>query len=291
MTRLMLKSLMLILLSSGAVYAKAPAESGVKKDIEEFVKRAINVNPKFKLKEVRVRESKKLDQISGWKVYFLDIDLQMAGKKKEITTVHDKIFSNGTYLSRDFIALANKASLKDKIAPDITDKSLYRKERLLYGNADAKHKIVAFSDPICPFCQDYMPKLIKAAKENPKEIALYYYHFPLTMLHKEAPTVIKAILVAEKQGVKDIVEKVYAKKFEMDTADDSKILKEFNKALGTKVTKKDIADIKILTHYSNDIEDGGKLMISGTPTIYVDGKKDFSRNKYKTFIKKNKKKK
>jgi protein-disulfide isomerase len=282
---------MLILLSSGAVYAKAPAESGVKKDIEEFVKRAINVNPKFKLKEVRVRESKKLDQISGWKVYFLDIDLQMAGKKKEITTVHDKIFSNGTYLSRDFIALANKASLKDKIAPDITDKSLYRKERLLYGNADAKHKIVAFSDPICPFCQDYMPKLIKAAKENPKEIALYYYHFPLTMLHKEAPTVIKAILVAEKQGVKDIVEKVYAKKFEMDTADDSKILKEFNKALGTKVTKKDIADIKILTHYSNDIEDGGKLMISGTPTIYVDGKKDFSRNKYKTFIKKNKKKK
>jgi len=290
MKRLMSKSLMLILLSSAAVYAKAPAESSVKKDIVDFVKRAINVNPKFKLKEVRVRDSKKLDQISGWRVYFLDIDLEMAGKKKETTTVHDKIFSNGTYLSRDFIALANKASLKDKIAPDL-DKSFYKKEKLLYGNANAKHKIVAFSDPICPFCQDYMPKLIKAAKENPKEIALYYYHFPLTMLHKEAPTVIKAILAAEKKGAKDLVEKVYAKKFEMDTANEDKILKEFNKALGLKITKKDIKEIDILTHYSEDIEDGGKLMISGTPTIYVDGKKDFSRSKYKTFIKNNKKKK
>ena len=136
-----------------------------------------------------------------------------------------------------------------------------------------------------------MPKLIKAAKENPKEIALYYYHFPLTMLHKEAPTVIKAILAAEKKGAKDLVEKVYAKKFEMDTSNEDKILKEFNKALGLKITKKDIKEIDILTHYSEDIEDGGKLMISGTPTIYVDGKKDFSRNKYKTFIKNNKKKK
>ncbi|RUM66590.1 MAG: disulfide bond formation protein DsbA [Sulfurospirillum sp.] len=284
MKQLMLKSLMLMLLSSGAVFAKG-SDDGVKKDIVDFVKRAISVNPKFKLKDVRISKSKPVEQIKGWNVYFLDIDLEMKDKKHTKTTVHDKIFANGEYLARDFIALANKSSLKDKIVPDISDNSFYKKERLLYGNANAPHKIVAFSDPLCPFCQDYMPKLIKAVKEHPDKIALYYYHFPLQMLHKASPTVIKAILVAEKQGMKDVVEKVYAKKFEMDTSDEDKILNEFNKAMGTKISKKDINTQDILVHYSSDIESGGKLMISGTPTIYVDGKKDFSRQKYKEFIK------
>ncbi len=285
--QLMLKLLMLTLLSSGVLFAKSANnhEEKVAKDIVAYVKRAINVNPNFKLMEIRVSDHKPIAKLPGWDVYFLDIDLEVGKKKKQITTVHDKIFSNGEFIVKDFVNMANKSSLKDKIAPDM-DASFYKKENLLYGDADAPNKIVAFSDPICPFCQNYMPKLLKAAKENPKKIALYYYHFPLTMLHKEAPTVIKAILVAEKQGVKDVVEKVYAAKFELNTSDEKKILKAFNKAIGTHITEKDIADQKILTHYSDDIEAAGKMMVGGTPTIYVNGKKDFSRNKYKEMIKK-----
>jgi len=285
MTRLMLKLLILTLLSSGLVSAKSTKEEKVEKNLIEYVKRAINVNKDFKLKDIRIKQAKELAKLPGWKVYFLDIDLEVTKKKKEIMTVHDKIFSNGTFIVRDFVNIINKGSLKDKMAPDL-DESFYKKDHLLYGNEDAKMKIVAFSDPICPFCQTYMPKLLKAAKENPDKIALYYYHFPLTMLHKEAPTIIKATLVAEKQGVKNVVEKVYAAKFAMDIDDDKKILKAFNKALGTKITEKDINNQKILVHYSEDLEAAGKMMIGGTPTIYVDGKKDYSRSKYKEIIKK-----
>ena len=280
----MLKLLILTLLSSGLVSAKSTKEERVEKNLIEYVKRAINVNKDFKLQDIRVQQAKELDKLPGWKVYFLDIDLEMTKKKKEIMTVHDKIFSNGTFIVRDFVNIINKGSLKDKMAPDL-DASFYKKDHLLYGNPDAKMKIVAFSDPICPFCQTYIPELLKAAKENPDKIALYYYHFPLTMLHKEAPTIIKATLVAEQQGVKDVIEKVYAAKFAMDIDDDKKILKAFNKAMGTKITEKDINNQKILMHYSEDLEAAGKLMIGGTPTIYVDGKKDFSRSKYKEIIK------
>ncbi len=286
--QLMLKLLMLTLLSSGLVYAKVEkSQEKINRNIVDYVKRAINVNKQFTLKDIRVRQAKDVKKLPGWKVYFLDIDLQVNDKKKkeEIMTVHDKIFSNGTFIVRDFINIVNKASLKDKIAPDL-DASFYRKDHLLYGNADAPNKIVAFSDPICPFCQTYMPKLLKAVKANPDKIALYYYHFPLTMLHKEAPTVIKAILVAEKQGVPHVVEKIYAAKLALDTADDKKILKAVNKVLGTHITEKEINDQKILMHYSEDIEAAGKLMLSGTPTIYVNGKKDFSRKKYEEIIKK-----
>ena len=229
MTRLMSKLLILTLLSSGIVSAKSTKEERIEKNLVEYVKRAINVNKDFKLQDIRVEQSKELDKLPGWKVYFLDIDLEVnkkkKQKKKEIMTVHDKIFSNGTFIVRDFINIINKGSLKDKMAPDLEGKDFYKADHLLYGNPDAKMKIVAFSDPICPFCQTYMPKLLKAAKENPDKIALYYYHFPLTMLHKEAPTIIKAILVAENQGVKDVVEKVYAAKFALDSDDDKKILK------------------------------------------------------------------
>lgn len=286
MMQLMSKLLILTLLSSTFVNAKITKEERVEKNLIEYVKRAINVNKDFKLKDIRVKQSQEIDKLPGWKVYFLDIDLEMEKKKKkEIMTVHDKIFSNGTFISRDFVNIVNKGSLKDKMAPDLDD-SFYKKDHLLYGNPDAKMKIVAFSDPICPFCQTYMPKLLKAAKENPDKIALYYYHFPLTMLHKEAPTIIKATLVAEKMGVKDVIEKVYAAKFALDIDDDKKILKAFNKALGTKITEKDINEQKILVHYSEDLEAAGKLMIGGTPTIYVNGKKDYSRGKYKEILKK-----
>ena len=281
--QLMLKLLMLTLLSSSVLSAKS--DSRVEKNLIDYVKRAINVNKDFKLKEIRVRQSKDLNELPGWKVYFLDIDLEMQNKEKkgEIMTVHDKIFSNGKFIVRDFIDIINKASLKDKTAADL-DSSFYKADHLLYGSPTAKDKIVVFSDPICPFCQSYMPKIMKAVKENPSKIALYYYHFPLTMIHKEAPTIIKAILVAEKKGVKDVVDKVYAAKFALDTADDTKILEAFNKALGTNITQAEINEQEIVKHYSDDIEAAGKMMINGTPTVYVNGKKDFSRSKYKEII-------
>jgi protein-disulfide isomerase len=255
------------------------------KRLLEYVKRAISVNRDYKLKEIRIRQAKEVKDLPGWKVYFLDIDLKMLKQNGKEITVHDKIFSNGKYIVRDFINIVNRSSLKDKLVPDM-DESFYRKDHLIYGKESAPNKIVVYSDPICPFCQGYMPKLLKAAKENPDKIALYYYHFPLVMLHKEAPTIIKATMVAEKQGVKDVMEKVYAKKFNLDTGDEKKILEAFNKAMGTHITVKDIHAKDIEARYNQDKAYADKMMISGTPTVYFNGKKDFSRRKYEEAIKK-----
>ncbi len=260
-------------------------EQKLQKRLLEYVKRAISVNKDYKLKGIRVRQSKDVKDLPGWKVYFLDIDLALLRQKGKTITVHDKIFSNGKYIVRDFINMVNRSSLKDKLVPDM-DKSFYRKDHLIYGKESAPNKIVVFSDPICPFCQGYLPKLLKAAKENPDKIALYYYHFPLIMLHKEAPTIIKAAMAAEKKGMKDVMEKVYAAKFNIDTSDEKKILAEFNKKMGTHITLKDIHSKEIEKQYNFDKEHADKMMISGTPTVYFNGKKDFSRQKYMEVIKK-----
>jgi predicted DsbA family dithiol-disulfide isomerase len=257
--------------------------SGVDKDLIDYVKRAINVNKDFDLKDIRIRQTKPVNKLPGWSIYFLDIDLAIKAQNGKIMTVHDKIFSNGKYISRDFINIVNKSSLKDKIVPDM-DSSFYRKDHLIYGDFNAKDKIVIFSDPICPFCQSYMPGILKAVKEHPDKIALFYYHFPLTMLHPEAPTIIKATMALEKKGVKDVLLKVYEKKFNINTKDEQKALDEFNKKMGTKLTLKDINTQEILMEYSHDLEWAGKMMINGTPTVYVNGKKDFGRKKYKQIL-------
>ncbi len=281
--RLMLKLLMIAILSSSLVNAKSEVKSEVEKDIVAYVKKAISVNKDFTLKEVRIKDIKELEAIKGWSVYFLDIDLQVIAQNNKIMTVHDKIFSDGKYMTRDFMSLKGQISLKDRMVPDM-DNSFYKKDHLIYGDESAKDKIVIFSDPLCPFCQTYMPEVFKAVKANPKKIALYYYHFPLTMIHPEAETVIKATMAAEKKGDKEILIRVYEAKFALKTKDENVTLEAFNKKMGTKLTLKEINTQDILTKYSLDLELAGKMMINGTPTVYVNGKKDFSRVKYKEIL-------
>ncbi len=287
MMQLMSKLLIIALLSSLSLFAKTSMsdQEKLEKRLTSYVKDAVSVNPNFKLEKVTIRQSAAVEKLGGnWKIYFLDIDLIMPKQDNKKMTVFDKLFSNGEFIVKDFINIVNKSSLKDKTVPDM-DPALYREDHLLYGNFDAPNKIVAFSDPVCPFCISFMPDLIKAVKANPEKIALFYYHFPLTMLHEEAPTIIKAALVAEKKGIKDVIEKIYKSKLELHTGDDTIILKAFNSAFGTNITKEDIKKQDILMHYSEDLELAGKMMINGTPTIYVNGKKDFKRNQYKELIK------
>jgi protein-disulfide isomerase len=293
----MSKLLITILLSSTVACAKSEVKEETKAEVKkesmklnkvdrnliDYVKRAISVNKDFTLQDVRIRQIKEVEKIPGWSIYFLDIDLAIIAQGGKIMTVHDKIFTNGKFISRDFINIVNKASLKEKTVPDM-DEVFYRKNHLIYGDINAKDKIVVFSDPICPFCQSYMPDLIKAVKANPKKVALFYYHFPLTMIHPEAPTIIKCIMALEEKGVEDALLKVYEKKFEINTKDEKKALDEFNKKMGTKLTLEEINSQKILLEYSKDIEYGGDMMINGTPTVYVNGKKDFGRKKYKEIL-------
>jgi protein-disulfide isomerase len=274
---------MIAILSSSLVNAKSEVKSEVEKDIVAYVKKAISVNKDFTLKEVRIKDIKELEAIKGWSVYFLDIDLQVIAQNNKIMTVHDKIFSDGKYMTRDFMSLKGQISLKDRMVPDM-DSSFYKKDHLIYGDESAKDKIVIFSDPLCPFCQTYMPEVFKAVKANPKKIALYYYHFPLTMIHPEAETIIKATMAAEKKGNKDILMKVYEAKFALKTKDENATLEAFNKKMGTKLTPKEINTQDILVKYSKDLELAGEMMINGTPTVYVNGKKDFSRTKYKKIL-------
>jgi len=56
--------------------------------------------------------------------------------------------------------------------------------------------------------------------------------------------------------------------------DAQKILDAFNKAEGTQITLKDISAPEVLKQLNHDKMVANDLMVSGTPTVYLDGTVD-----------------
>jgi protein-disulfide isomerase len=81
---------------------------------------------------------------------------------------------------------------------------------------------------------------------------------------------------------------MYAIKVDPRLKDEKKILDIVAKETGYKVTPKQIHQPWIDKKLGKDRITARKLLVTGTPTIFADGKKDITREKYKTFISKKK---
>jgi protein-disulfide isomerase len=182
------------------------------------------------------------------------------------------------------INLETGEDLKTILKPELT-KEAYNEKHLLVGNKDAKHKLVVFSDPMCPFCRTKIPEIYKAVKANPDTFALYYYHFPLLRIHPVSDIITRAMLVMEHRGLSsDKIMELYTLKVDAREVNATKVLGEIKKQFNLDISEKEINEEKISKEIINDREMATKSMVSGTPTVYLDGKWDPSRNKYKKLI-------
>ncbi len=275
---LMLRLLIIWISSIAFLFAtKATTEQKV----QDFLKTSIKPNKNIKVLGFKVAKVVDLKDIPGWKAYILTIDLELLKQQNKVVTIKDVIYSNGKYLSRSFVDIDTKKNIKDKIlrsfSPD-APLSYYDDKHLLYGSKNAKYKVLVFSDPQCPFCMDFVPDLMEFVKKHPKDFALYYYHMPLP-IHPGSSTIVKAEIAAKKKGYKDIALKVYQAMFEVDKKDPKEVLDLFNKKFKTNITLKDIKDEDVLKRFSDDLYKANKIMVNGTPSIYINGKYDAGREK------------
>ena len=281
MMSLMLRLLSIILISSTLIYAKTTEEKVI-----NFINKAISTGKNFKYKKSEIIHEEIVPANKNWKAYFVKIDLYVPAKKKNIS-VKDIIFSDGKLISKDFININTGGSIKDSFSfPASPD--LYDDEHLLMGSKNAKNKLILFSDPQCPFCMEYVPELIRWMRKHEKNFALYYYYFPLR-IHPASKTLVKAELAAEKlYKIKDLTYKVYTELFDFDKTDEASVLKAFNKVFKTNLTSAQINSKDILERLNNDTRVANNMMIHGTPTLYVNGKKDSTRSLYKKLAKETK---
>ena len=258
--------------------------------LQKYIQAQLNANPALQNPKAKVEKNIDIsDKIPGWKAYIVDIDVTLKRNKKNI---HQKalFFSNGIYATNDIIDLRSGESIKESIKPPVTIK-YYKDQNLIAGDKNAKHKIVVFSDPLCPFCRKTIPNIIKDVQKEPNKFALYYYHLPLPQIHPASEVLTKAVVAAELKGQKVDILNLYTKIQPTDPngkyyvayreTNPKKILKVFNEVMGTSITPKDLVSKEVQDRFNEDIKASEELLVGGTPTVYFDGKYDKSKKAYK----------
>jgi len=246
----------------------------------KYVKRNIVKNPQVRVNGVTLIETKTDKRIPGWTVLLTTMDLIY--QKKEIHAPEIMFVKDGL-ITGHLVDLKSGRDYRNEIKPTVPEK-MYDDAHLLYGNKDAKHKVLVFSDPMCPFCQEVVPEIMKAAKENPDKIALYYYHLPLKRIHPVSPILTRIMHAAQKEGKMDVVEKMYSLKINPRETNATKILPLVKKHTGYSMTEKQLNDQALKDALKADEDAAGRMMVSGTPTVYIDGKWDKMRDGYKKLI-------
>lgn len=270
------KIAMLALLVGTAAFAQ---NAGSK--VENFLKSEFAQNPRIKSVEVKVSDEVPLKDLKGWSAYILDVSAYLKDKPTEKVKQKMVWFSDGNIITKELVRMKDGENLAESVKPDMK-KEHYAKANLIYGDANAKHKVAIFSDPLCPFCRGFVPEAIKEMQKEPKKFAIYYYHFPLARLHPAAVVLVQAAAAAELKGAKDVVLKLYSVEINERETDVAKIVAAFNKAVGTKLTPQDLQDPRVKAHLAFDQEVAASLMVGGTPTLYFDGKLDNTKKKYKS---------
>ncbi len=275
---LMSKLLMSTVLASVTLSANAQPDN---KQLVKYVKRAVVKNPQVKVKGVTVLESKTDERLPGWTILLTTMDLEY--QKKEIHAP-EMMFVKDGLVTGHLVNLKTGNDYRDEIKPSVPQ-SYYDDAHLLFGNKDAKHKILIFSDPQCPFCQEVVPPIFKVSKENPEKIAVYYYHLPLLRIHPVSDVLTRVMHVAQHEGKTDVVEKIYSLKIDPRETDMTKILAAVKSHTGYSVTAAQIDAKEVKAAMQADEMASSKLMVTGTPTIYIDGEWDKMRDGYKKLIK------
>ncbi len=131
-----------------------------------------------------------------------------------------------------------------------------------------------------------MPKIYEDVKANPQDLALYYYHMPLKRIHPVSDVLVRVMEVLQKDGRADDAMKMYNLKINIREKNPKVILAAIKKQFNIDIKEEDINKPEIKQAIKNDIYKANRAMITGTPTVYLDGKFDTKVDSYKELIKK-----
>ena len=272
-----IKMLLLIVLATVQLMAVS------QKSVELHIKKHIEKKTNSPVQSVETLSSYIIEGTNGWRVYFLSLDVKIKmGKETVDKKVNQVVFNKGDKIT--FSLKDNKGKDYAKILKPKVPQHAYDKKHLLAGNVNAKHKILVMSDPFCPYCQEIVPELIETVQKNPKTFALYYYHLPLLRIHPASDMTTKAMHVFQERGQIRKLKQCYRLLVSEKEKNPEVVLNAIAKKTGVKFSQKELNKLEIQDALAFDSAMKKRLMITGTPTIFIDGTWDPTRMQYKNYL-------
>ncbi|MGB5685432.1 MAG: thioredoxin domain-containing protein [Candidatus Electrothrix sp.] len=138
------------------------------------------------------------------------------------------------------------------------------------GKENAPVTLVVFSDFQCPFCSKVQPLLDEILEKNPDNVKIVFKHLPLQM-HKQAKPAALASIAAHEQGK---FWQMHDALFAVSKQLSEETIEKAAKDIGLDMEKfnKDLASPTVQDKLKKDMADAGKASVSGTPTLFINGR-------------------
>ncbi|MBI5158673.1 thioredoxin domain-containing protein [Candidatus Micrarchaeota archaeon] len=148
------------------------------------------------------------------------------------------------------------------------------------GGENAKVTLVEFSDFQCPYCARSAATLQQIEKEYGTKVKVYFKHFPLDknynplLPYQIHPSSGRAAVASEAAGAQGKFFEYHDLLFANQGVFDDASLSSYAGQLGLDVEKfqRDLNGQEAFARVLKDIEEGNKIGISATPTVFVNGK-------------------
>ncbi len=144
------------------------------------------------------------------------------------------------------------------------------------GKKDAAVTLVEFSDFQCPYSGRAQPLIAKLMEAYPNELRHVFKNFPLRF-HKHAMPAAKACMAAHLQGKFWEMEKLV---FENQRKLDDKDLRKYAAKVGLNMQRfdKDFKGEEVAKRVEADLQEGRRVQVTGTPTLFLNGKRVRNRS-------------
>lgn len=143
------------------------------------------------------------------------------------------------------------------------------------GPAEAPITLTLFTDFECPYCSKMGPIIDDVLKRNPKTVKVVLKNMPLKF-HKMARPAAYAALAAHEQGKFWEYHDLLFNQKKLTDATFEKLATELK--LDLEKFKTDIKSPEILAKVEKDLQDAKEAGVTGTPTVFINGRRPQQRS-------------
>ena len=200
-------------------------------------------------------------------------------ESKELEDQYRQILSRLADLEQKIDRMASRpASAARPLGPDpARTYSLPIEGSPAKGPSDAPITIVEFADYQCPFCSQAATLVQQVLEAYPQGVRVVYKQFPLVSIHQQAMPASKAALAAGKQGK---FWEMHALLYQNAKQLSPEKYKELAQQLGLDMAKfeTDMNSPEVAAQIDLEMKEGRAADVTGTPTIFVNGKRLMNRS-------------